>query len=83
MELKKRGRPRSRDTVFLECPICHTNKKKSLEEYKLKGFINWESNIDLKSKPLIRLGLNNSKKKSLEKQSQPSKRKSFTINIMT
>ena len=41
MEIKKKGRPRIRDTIFLECPKCHNNQIKSLEEYKLKGIIKW------------------------------------------
>jgi len=41
MESKKRGRPRIRDTIFLECPICHNTQIKSLEKDKLKGCIKW------------------------------------------
>jgi hypothetical protein len=70
MEVKKRGRPRSRDTIFLECPICHTSKIRSFGEYKLKGSIKWEANI----KP----------KKKIIKEPQPQilEKKSLIINLM-
>lgn len=85
MELKKRGRPRSRDTIFLECPICHANKIRSLEEYKLKGSINWKPNVNLKSKPSISLGLNSKSKIKEEQPSeqlQPHNKKSLIIDLM-
>jgi hypothetical protein len=81
MEIKKRGRPRSRDTIFLECPICRTSKIKSLEEYKLKGSVKWETNIKPKYKPTINQGLN-SKNKITQPQPQIIEKRSLIIDLM-
>ena len=73
MEIKKRGRPRSRDTIFLECPICRTSKIRSLGEYKLKGSIKW--NTIKKPKSI--------KKKIIKLEPEiKQEKKSLIINLM-
>jgi hypothetical protein len=37
------GRPRKRETIYIQCPDCNKYKTKSKEEYKLKGTVEWDT----------------------------------------
>lgn len=72
MEIKKIGRPRLKDTIFLECPNCHNNQIKSLEKNILTEYIKWNPIKKLKSKII----------KSKSESEIKKEKKSLIINIM-
>jgi sarcosine oxidase delta subunit len=43
MDNKKRGRPRKRETIYIQCPDCNKFVIKSKEEYKIKGAVQWNT----------------------------------------
>jgi hypothetical protein len=43
MDNKKRGRPRKRETIYIQCPDCNKFVTKSKEEYKIKGAVQWNT----------------------------------------
>lgn len=62
MNNKKRGRPRKRETIYIQCPECNKFKTKSKEEYILKGTVEWDT---LNKKDELNQIINDKIKKSL------------------